>query len=744
MRKMKKKVMTALLIVFVAGLLSACGGSKIKEVTNKGRYMEQEIELPKGEQVVGLLQNEKHQFELFTNKRKGEQVDYKKYVLNAEGKWEEKKSTWLSKIWNTYLKESGLEGEVAKLILGEDGTYYALISAYGENNSRKFLFSSSDGETGCQQVEIPYLNKEETDDTGYISGPWISDIDALSNGTLILNDVREGCFLLFSKKGENIGKLNIKGQNFSMGEGNGTDVIGNEVIGITPNGKEILIIDGESQTEKKTVKLEHNETGAVVSKLSDGTIVLVDEKGIYQQAENGSLWELILDGERNTMGAANMEIRSVFVEEGETDAYTILYRNENGEFSLIHYQFDEAINSVPEKELTVYSLKENSTVRQAVSLFQRKNPDVKINYVVAMKEEERDSSQYIKALNTELIAGKGADVLVLDSLPVDSYIEKGVLKDIKEIGKEEEVLPNILKAYQVGEAVYQIPTKISVPIIIGKKEVVESANSLANLATYQRNHSDKSLVKDSFYRSMAKEFLKMEVSSFIREDNTVDMALFKTYLTDISYLKEKGCFTTMDEGMEESADFGIYSNPYFFMKKKANATWQLIESMDNLFVLQTLNKEQMYEFGSIEDSFLARGCIGINQATKKEALAKEFVSFILSDKVQAEEVYDGLPVSEPVLRTLVETDKDLTYGVSYQLEDGSSGDLDGEYPNQETRESFAKLIKTLSHPITKENELVNLIMEEIDPYLKSGKGLEQILSSVESKVNTYLAEQKTK
>ena len=39
----------------------------------------------------------------------------------------------------------------------------------------------------------------------------------------------------------------------------------------------------------------------------------------------------------------------------------------------------------------------------------------------------------VKALNTELLAGNVPDVLVLDGLPADSYIEKGILADISEV-----------------------------------------------------------------------------------------------------------------------------------------------------------------------------------------------------------------------------------------------------------------------------------------------------------------------
>ncbi|MGN6711839.1 hypothetical protein [Anaerocolumna jejuensis] len=67
-------------------------------------------------------------------------------------------------------------------------------------------------------------------------------------------------------------------------------------------------------------------------------------------------------------------------------------------------------------------------------------------------EDETPATDYIKKINTELLAGKCADILVLDGLPVDSYIEKGVLADIssiiKPLEKNGNLMSNILDNYE--------------------------------------------------------------------------------------------------------------------------------------------------------------------------------------------------------------------------------------------------------------------------------------------------------
>ena len=59
-------------------------------------------------------------------------------------------------------------------------------------------------------------------------------------------------------------------------------------------------------------------------------------------------------------------------------------------------------------------------------------------------------SDALKTLTTEIMAGNGPDVLLLDGMPVETYIEKGVLKDLSALIKESggSYFENILNAYQ--------------------------------------------------------------------------------------------------------------------------------------------------------------------------------------------------------------------------------------------------------------------------------------------------------
>jgi hypothetical protein len=125
-----------------------------KTISAKGRYMENEVELPKlddGESIITILQNAKKQFEVYTFNRG--KKEYFCYRLNADMTWESTKPGWLN-------NAEQLKGnELYDVYLGEDGNYYACIVYYSPEY-RNSVIKAQDEDT-VQNVDIPYLNKQK-------------------------------------------------------------------------------------------------------------------------------------------------------------------------------------------------------------------------------------------------------------------------------------------------------------------------------------------------------------------------------------------------------------------------------------------------------------------------------------------------------------------------------------------------------------------------------------------------------
>ena len=122
---------------------------------------------------------------------------------------------------------------------------------------------------------------------------------------------------------------------------------------------------------------------------------------------------------------------------------------------VLKYTYSPDTPAEPDTELTVYSLLDNSYIRQVAAIFQKKYPDIYLSLEVGMTGEDgMTTTDALKTLNTEIMAGNGPDVMILDGIPEDTYIEKGMLADISSIldkaEKEDGILDNIQGAIQRG------------------------------------------------------------------------------------------------------------------------------------------------------------------------------------------------------------------------------------------------------------------------------------------------------
>lgn len=104
---------------------------------------------------------------------------------------------------------------------------------------------------------------------------------------------------------------------------------------------------------------------------------------------------------------------------------------------LLKYAYSADASTVPDKELTVYALEDSSEIRQAISAFQKEHADIYVNLKIGRSGDNAvTADDALRTLNSDIMAGEGPDVIILDGMPVDNYIEKGLLMDISDVAEE--------------------------------------------------------------------------------------------------------------------------------------------------------------------------------------------------------------------------------------------------------------------------------------------------------------------
>ena len=145
----------------------------------------------------------------------------------------------------------------------------------------------------------------------------------------------------------------------------------------------------------------------------DDSLFFADSSGLYRYSFKGSVVEQVIDGSLNSIGSPDTYLVSM---ESDKDGnfYLAVTDGVSGEGKLLKYVYSADTPATPDTELTVYSLRDNSYMRQIAALFQKKYPDIYLNYETGMSEEDAvTSTDALKNLNTEIMAGNGPDVLIM-------------------------------------------------------------------------------------------------------------------------------------------------------------------------------------------------------------------------------------------------------------------------------------------------------------------------------------------
>ena len=748
---MKKMILRLFLVMVIAiSSLAGCSGKdeqssgdnigKEKKDIKLGRYMEKEVELPRlddEEYIFKILKNSEKQFEVYTrNEKLG---GYLCYRNNEAMEWEKSKPEWLN---NEVIATNGIATDLS---LGKDGTYYVALQTYASGDGKSCVFRSSEDGSTAQEIDIPYLNEVENIIGEINYYPMINHIAVLENGNLVFDDNwNSKDLMIYSKEDKKIYKLSLGAVEY--GTTQQFIVSGNNVITANADGN-LLIYDGVSQTTEKTIEYNGKNSTKSYTVLEDGTLIMGDSSGIHRLTKDGSLWETTVDGSLNSMSMPSLYFIAVFAEEGEAEEYYAAYQDAENGYQLKHYVFDKNVSSIPEKEITVYSLKENSTIRQAISIFQAKNADIRVNYVVAMEDEVKGNvSDYIRALNTELLSGNGADVLVLDGLPVNSFIEKGVLADLSDVINPLEssgaIMTNITSDYHEEDKIFQVPIRFGVPILIGKEEAVNSSGSLENIIEYIKQNKDQQYTYTETYAKLLKDYLALSMEDLIN-DNKLQEDQLKSFLENIKILSENIEATEVVESGGDITDNSILDSGEAVFRigvtegdKYATAVEQINKLTDTMIPAVVINDKQL-TFSSIGERYLPKGLVGLNSTSKETEIAKEFIQSLFAEEVQNSNLYDGLPVNATSIKKWFSEDNPnimISYGY------GADDSITATWPSAKERDGFLKVVLEVKHPIEANDTLYNMIVENALPFLKGDQDINQAVTAIKSKVNTYLSE----
>lgn len=538
--------------------------------------------------------------------------------------------------------------------------------------------------------------------------------------------------------------------------------VGNTLI--AQNETQVLCYDlqtGEQKSSEEALSKGSTENGlfSAVDTMDGGeSIYSLSRGGLYHYKFGGSVMEQLIDGAMNSLGSpAFYPIALAMIDEQNL----LVAANDTSSSSatgvcVLKYVYSADTPAKPDKELKLYSLYDNKEIRQSINRFQKEHTDVYVNYQAALSEEGGMTvSDALKVLTTEIMAGNGPDVLLLDGMPVETYIEKGVLKDLSSLLKEsgESYFENIVNAYQDAQGqMCAVPARFKIPMMQAGSAYFtpgEDFNTFMERKDTLMNMLPKTVVEKFWYTCGA---------AWQKEDKTLDESKITEFLAKLknaygeydSSVEDNGInmsVTLEGAGTETVNDVDFSKGNINLAYGKCNTNFGLYREMDYGMQqavnkkLETGNMDLMP--GQADHVFVPSMVLGISSKSAQPEMAEEFVKYLFSKDAQKISQFGGFPVEKEAFRSVID-------GHQYEgLENlvavgGASLDETLSYSMEPTpKEEITKLtelVESLTTPSLQDDVIKEAVVEQGEKVLKGEQSPEDGAAAIIQKVNIYLAE----
>lgn len=497
------------------------------------------------------------------------------------------------------------------------------------------------------------------------------------------------------------------------------------------------------------------------------TLYVIGNQGIHRHVVGGNLMEQIVDGKLSMLSNPSYTISDAMCLEG--DVFLVMFSNGR----LIRYTYDPDVPAVPEKELTVYSLREDEDLRQAVSLYQSKHPDTYVSYEVGMEEGGSVTREdAVKKLNTEIMAGNGPDLLVLDDLPFQSYVSKGLLLDLTDYlaqySAQEPLFDNVIDALKVDGKAYVVPATFGVPRLAGKGSDVAGMTDLSGIAAgveAMRNaHPGDDIIGICDAETVLKRFAMTSAPLWISENGTLNRESIGAFLEQgkrIYDAQMDGIRAEIIQGYAERdntaysrnmpVDWSLANDIFKYISGSQYLINGWIDTAYSYMEGASIEKTAGYEDsrmvpmqGECSNLFLPKTLLGINASSTQTEDAREFLGFFLSAEVQRN--YYGLPLNQNAYDIQFTPDEnylgeDRAFGyLSLVNDEGLVIDFVMYWPVEEQIAAFKEELRSVNTAYFSDSVLEGAVFTSGVRYVRGEVSLEETLNEIEKQVAIYMAE----
>ncbi|MBS6395966.1 MAG: carbohydrate ABC transporter substrate-binding protein [Clostridiales bacterium] len=759
-------------IAVMALLLTGCGGSdpaaneekesgqsgtaqeaQTEQEASMGRYMEQELTLPEEMVSNGGIRRSIKKLDsgelMLLDEMSG------LYISPDEGvTWEKKEAAWLDEfLEKAYIMEMALASD------GGTAFVYDLYEEDGEENvyDPSYAYVDRDGnwtdlsEEGEEQFYSFFFNEEnQLYGYGLQGGVYAVEKESGNRKKLFETDgiVEYVCFT----------------KDYMVAFATGGVVLYQMEQGIVAEEDQVL---SDFVLENLGDRMGVNTDGyslVAAGGEEENVIYLAFSQGLYRHVLGGTAMEQVMDGSLCSLGDQMLLLLGMEVLPNQE--FVILYSNA----SLCRYAYDETVPTVPQEQISIYSLTEDYTIRQAVSMFQKQHPEAYVRYETGMTGEDGVTAEdALRNLNTKLMSGEGPDLLVLDELPSEAYREKGILADlsetVEELKEEGSVFPNMAEAYRKDGKIHSLPVRFRLSLLLGDREALNGVDSLEKLADAVEKLREKypegkllGLTSEEavlYTLGLSSEAAWTDDTGAVNESAVADFldSARRIYQAELAGLTAEELSEDVENWSSDITGEGRYyaiasANAMDIARKTQRLGAGTVSGMNFDFnmISTIMGQEENFDWklfeGQVTNSFIPKTEVGICAGSGENALALEFFRFLFGQELQSLELPAGFPVNKNVFETLKESPED--YGQAgimiAESEEDTPFSLEIQWADAENYGRLLELAESAESVSTGDERIRDVVHKYGTAVLNGSMNTEEAVKEIVRESAIYLAE----
>ena len=590
-------------------------------------------------------------------------------------------------------------------------------------------------------------------------------VDAQGN-TAIVTDGESGAILFFDAKGAPVGNVDLASQQIGYVTRAFADKEGRlNILAYDNNYEKVSLYRYNMQTgaSEDAGDLLPTITNYNISAGKGYDFFLRDSLGVYGYNVGDEEVTQVLSYLNSDLDYNS--INDVY--EVDEEHLCCIYYNEEDwsvHFALLTY-VDPA--TIPDKEvISLACFYMDWDLRQKLVEFNR-NSD---QYRIVVKDYSSyntmdDYSAGYTRMNNDILTGQIPDIIVLDrySMPVDSYIAKGLLADIgKMIDEDEELnredyMENVFDAYSVDGKLYSIIPAFSVQTLAAKTALVGDTPgwTMDDLKALMEKYPDANVFESSYTRdTILSQVLMFSGSKYVENDTGkchFDSEEFIDMLEFVKQFPEEYDYEN-DDMMNDYTQYQLqYRNNNTLL---ASVYFSSFDNWDGYtYARQVQFGEPITMIGFPTDE--GNGAVvraymeyAISARSQVKEGAWEFLRYYLTEEYQTGDSFYALPVLREALLDKIERSKERPYWIdengnpNYYDDSFSIGDESFNFVpmSDEEGEALYEYICSVNQPSYYDDNLEKIITEEAAGFFAGQKSAKEVAEIIQSRAQVYINE----